>query len=312
MGDAADPGRFEDATRRHPETTSESPIGVFDSGVGGLTVVAALRRRLPEESIVYLGDTARLPYGSKSAETVTQYTRKNVDFLLQRGVKAVVVACNTASALALPHLRSQSGRPAGAGGATSLWGVPVWGVIEPGARAAAAVTTGRIGVIATDSTVRSDAYGKALAEVAPGVRVESRACPLFVPLVEEGWHDDPITEQVAARYLGPLLARAEKPEGPGDPNDDERGIDTLVLGCTHYPLLHTLLQRVVGPGVTLVDSAASTAEEVARGLAEWGLLASGPAAEPRLHVTDANPGFADLARRILGDDGASLEWVEVT
>ncbi len=310
MGDAADPGRFEDATQRHPETTSESPIGVFDSGVGGLTVVAALRRRLPDESIVYLGDTARLPYGSKSPETVTQYTRKNVDFLLQRGVKAVVVACNTASALALPHLRSPSGRPAGGGGgATELWGVPVWGVIEPGARAAAAVTAGRVGVIATDSTVRSDAYAKALAEVAPGVRVESRACPLLVPLVEEGWHDDPITEQVAARYLEPLLAGGDGAEEPGE---QIGGIDTLVLGCTHYPLLHTLLQRVVGPGVTLVDSAASTAEEVARGLAELGLLASGPAAEPRLHVTDANPGFADLARHILGDEGASLEWVEVT
>jgi len=283
--------------------TSDSPIGVFDSGVGGLTVVAALRRRLPDEAIVYLGDTARLPYGSKSPETVTQYTRKNVDFLLQRGVKAVVVACNTASALALPHLRAQRDQPPGAGGATALWGVPVWGVIGPGARAAAAATSGRVGVIATESTVRSNAYPEALAEIAPELHVESRACPLFVPLVEEGWHDDPITEQVAARYLRPLLEGA---------NGDHRGIDTLVLGCTHYPLLHTLLQRVVGPDVTLVDSAASTADEVARGLAERDLLASsGPSAKPRLYVTDANPGFADLARRILGDDGASLEWVEV-
>ena len=302
--------RTDDDAHRHPEVSAESPIGVFDSGVGGLTVVAALRRRLPDESIVYLGDTARLPYGSKSPETVTQYTRKNVDFLLQRGVKAVVVACNTDSALALPHLRAQRDQPAGAGGATALWGVPVWGVIGPGARAAAAATAGRVGVIATESTVRSDAYARALAEVAPEVRVSSRACPLFVPLVEEGWHDDPVTEQVAARYLEPLL-RGERGED-GDGIDDGRGIDTLVLGCTHYPLLQGLLQRVVGPGVTLVDSAASTAEEVARGLEERGLLASGPAAEPRLHVTDANPGFADLARRILGDDEASLEWVEVT
>ena len=171
-------------------------------------MVAALRRRLPRESILYLGDTARLPYGSKSPDTVLQYTRKNLDFLLGRGVKAVVIACNTASALALPRL----GAPP----------VPTWGVVEPGARRAAAVSAGRVGVIATASTVRSDAYRRALLACRPGLEVRSLACPLFVPLVEEGWHDDPIAEQVARRYLEPLLAA---------------GVDTLLLGCTHYPLL---------------------------------------------------------------------------
>jgi glutamate racemase len=260
-----------------------SPIGVFDSGIGGLTVVAALRRRLPGESIVYLGDTARLPYGSKSAETVTSYTRKNVAFLLDKGVKAVVVACNTASALALSNLTAP---------------VPVWGVIEPGARRAAAATFGRrVGVIATESTVRSDAYARALRRIDPGLRVNSRACPLFVPLVEEGWHDDPVTEQVAQRYLAPLLAD---------------GIDTLVLGCTHYPLLRPLLQRVAGSEVTLVDSAASTADEVARDLAGAGLAAApGAAAELSLFVTDASSGFATFARRILDDESLRLQWVEV-
>jgi glutamate racemase len=173
-------------------------IGVFDSGVGGLTVAAALRRRLPGESILYLGDTARLPYGSKSPDTVTRYTRRNIEFLTERGVKAVVVACNTASALALPHLDPH---------------VPTWGVIEPGARKAAAVSHGRVGVIATEATVLSDAYPRALRALRPDLVILSQACPLFVPLVEEGWLDDPITEQVAERYLRPLL---------------DAGIDTLV------------------------------------------------------------------------------------
>jgi glutamate racemase len=258
-------------------------IGVFDSGVGGLTVVAALARRLPRESIVYLGDTARLPYGSKSAATVTQYTRNNLRFLLARGVKAVVVACNTASALALPHLEPE---------------VPTWGVVEPGAQRAGAASRGHVGVLATESTVRSDAYGRALARLAPHLRVSSRACPLFVPLVEEGWHDDPITEQVARRYLEPLLAD---------------GVDTLVLGCTHYPLLRPLLARVAGDGVALVDSAESVAEEVARGLAGAGLEAPpGAAPEHHLFVTDASAGFAAFARRILGSETTPLEWVEVT
>ncbi len=264
-------------------------IGVFDSGVGGLTVVAALRRRLPRESILYLGDTARLPYGSKSPATVRRYTERNVEFLVRRGVKAVVVACNTASALALPELALP---------------VPTWGVIEPGAERAAALSAGRIGVIATDATVRSDAYAIALRRLRPELAIVSRACPLFVPLVEEGWHDDPVTAQVADRYLRPLLAE---------------GIDTLVLGCTHYPLLAAVLARVAGPGVQLIDSAEAVAAAVADGLAERGLarpdsaVAAGQAAAPylRLCVTDAGPSFQALARGILADPELCLEWVEV-
>jgi glutamate racemase len=258
-------------------------IGVFDSGVGGLTVVSALRRRLPGESILYLGDTARLPYGSKSPDTVTRYTRRNIEFLTERGVKAVVVACNTASALALPAL--------------DLQGVPTWGVIEPGARAAAAASRGKVGVIATEATVRSDAYPRALRALRPDLEILSQPCPLFVPLVEEGWHDDPITEQVAERYLRPLL---------------DAGIDTLVLGCTHYPLLVPVLRRVAGPDVALVDSAEAVAEVVAGGLATGGIeAADSHAPEHHVCVTDAGEKFHQLAGRILGED-VTLEWVEVT
>lgn len=256
-------------------------IGVFDSGVGGLTVVSALRRRLPTESILYLGDTARLPYGSKSPDTVTRYTRRNIEFLTDRGVKAVVVACNTASALALPNL--------------DMHEMPTWGVIEPGARKAAAVSRGKVGVIATEATVRSDAYPKALRALRPDLEILSQPCPLFVPLVEEGWHDDPVTEEVARRYLRPLL---------------EEGIDTLVLGCTHYPLLVPVLQRVAGPEVALVDSAEVVAEMVAGGLTERRLEATHP---PTHHfcVTDTGETFQRIARRILQDPGVTLEWVEV-
>lgn len=256
-------------------------IGVFDSGVGGLTVVSALRRRLPGESILYLGDTARLPYGSKSRETVSRYTRRNIEFLTERGVKAVVVACNTASALALPDL--------------DMHDLPTWGVIEPGARKAAALSRGKVGVIATEATVRSDAYPRALRRLRPELEILSQPCPLFVPLVEEGWHDDPITEEVAERYLRPLL---------------DAGIDTLVLGCTHYPLLVSVLRRVAGPEVTLVDSAESVAEMVAEGLAERHLEAAQPAAH-HFCVTDTGETFTRIARRILQDPAVELEWVEV-
>jgi len=262
-----------------------TPIGVFDSGVGGLTVVAALERRLPGESILYLGDTARLPYGTKSPATVMRYTRRNVDFLLDRGVKAVVIACNTASALALEALQAEAPP------------VPVWGVVEPGAQRALEVSRGHVGVVATESTILSDAYARTLRRLAPGLRVESLACPLFVPLVEEGWHDDPIAEQIAHRYLDPLLAA---------------GIDTLLLGCTHYPLLVPTLRRVVGDAIRLVDSAEAMAEVVATGLERGGLLA--PAGDPLAHVcvTDAGERFAGLARRILGRDNVSLELVDVS
>jgi len=257
------------------------PIGVFDSGVGGLTVAAALARALPGESILYLGDTARLPYGTKSPETVARYTQANVDFLAARGVKAVVVACNTASALALDRL------------ATDL---PVWGVVEPGAARAAEASRGRVGVIATEATVLSDAYGRALKRRRPALEVVSRACPLFVPLVEEGWLDDPVTEAVARRYLEPLVAA---------------GIDTLVLGCTHYPLLVPLLERVVGAGIALVDSAAAVAAQVARELPRRRLETAGDVRrEDHFCVTDGSARFGRLAREILARD-VTLELVDV-
>jgi glutamate racemase len=256
------------------------PIGVFDSGVGGLTVAAALERRLPAESILYLGDTARLPYGTKSEQTVARYTQTNVDFLAGRGVKAVVVACNTASALALPHL------------ATAL---PVWGVIEPGAERAVELSAGRVGVIATESTVRSEAYAQALRRRRADLEVLSRACPLLVPLVEEGWLDDPVTSAVLVRYLAPLLAA---------------GIDTLVLGCTHYPLLAPAIRAVTGPDVRLVDSAEAVAAEVAAGLAERGLESDRHTGADHICVTDAAAHFERLARTIL-ERPVRLELVDL-
>jgi glutamate racemase len=260
-------------------------IGVFDSGVGGLTVAAALRRRLPREHLLYLGDTARLPYGTKSPATVRRYTRLNIDFLLRRDVKAIVVACNTASALALDWMESP---------------VPLWGVVEPGARRAVEVTRGRVGVLATESTVDSGAYARAISALAPETQVTSVPCPLFVPLVEEGWHDDPVAETVAHRYLDGLL---------------RDGVDTLVLGCTHYPLLIPTLERVAGPHVRLVDSAENVAEEVARELERGSIR---PAAEGSdaagidLFVTDNGPRFGRIAARILGQDSSPLELVDVT
>ena len=253
-------------------------------------MVSALTRRLPEESILYLGDTARLPYGDKSSRTVRRYTRRNVDFLLERGVKAVVVACNTASALALQELD---------------YDLPIWGVVGPGAAAAVAATRGRVGVIATESTIRSDAYGRAIRRLDASIEVHGQACPLFVPLVEEGWSDDPISEQIAERYLAPLL---------------DADVDTLVLGCTHYPLLKPILQRVVGAGVRLVDSAETVAREVTRGLGDQDLLAA-TGADHHFCVTDSGVHFARVAQDLLAHvPGAaagesvpeiSLELVEV-
>jgi len=273
------------------------PIGVFDSGVGGLTVAAALSRRLPRERLLYLGDTARLPYGTKSAATVRRYTQVNLDFLERRGVKAVVVACNTASALGLEGLAAN---------------VPVWGVIEPGAdRAAAATRNGRVGVIATESTVSSGAYADALRRLVPELGIWSQACPLLVPLIEEGWLDDPVTAEVAWRYLEPLLAH---------------DIDTLVLGCTHYPLIAPLIARLAGERVALVDSAAAVSDQVATELAHRGLLAvarqpdsaAAPAADSadagsagdHFCVTDSSQRFERIAGAFLGRKVA-LELVDI-
>jgi glutamate racemase len=264
------------------EVDRRAPIGVFDSGVGGLTVVAALQRLLPHEPILYLGDTARLPYGTKSPQTVLAYSRKNVGFLVERGVKAVVVACNTASAVTAGAIDPP---------------VPLWGVLQPGAQRAARLSRGRVGVIATESTVASDAYGKELRRLRPELEVISLACPLFVPLVEEGWHDDPVAREVARRYLEPLR---------------DSGIDTLVLGCTHYPLLRGVIAELMGDGVELVDSAEAVAEVVATELDRRGLLADGEGApEHHFCVTDVGDRFAKIGALFLGAERLSLEWVDV-
>lgn len=203
-------------------------IGVFDSGLGGLTILNALRRTLPHEDLIYFGDTANVPYGSKSKQTVTRFSLDIAHFLEQQGVKMIIVACNTASALALPELRKQCR-------------VPVLGVIEPGAQKAARSTkNGRIAVLGTEATVRSNAYPKAIAKQLPHARVWQQACPLFVPLVEENWAKKPVTQQIAQMYLTPVLRSKA---------------DTVILGCTHYPVLKTMLARVLGPRVKLVDSA---------------------------------------------------------
>lgn len=256
------------------------PIGVFDSGIGGLTVLAAMRRRLPGERFLYLGDTARLPYGTKSPETVARYALRAGAFLADRGVKLLVVACNTASATALPAL--EGGLP-----------VPVIGVVGPGARAALVVSRGRIGVIGTESTVASGAYPRALRERRAAVEVTALACPLFVPLAEEGWLDHPVTRQVAQEYLAPLASA---------------GIDTLILGCTHYPLLRGAIAAAVGDAVTLVDSAEAVADEVAALVTEQG-LAGGNGVE--LMVTDAAARFSRIAALILGPDTGPLELVDL-
>src|SRR5512147_2708139 len=262
-----------------------APLGVFDSGIGGLTVAHALFECLPHESVVYFGDTARVPYGPKSPETVRRYSGEILDLLVRRGVKMVVVACNTSTAHALDFLRARSP-------------VPVQGVIEPGARAAAAATrAGRIGVIGTAGTIASGAYERAIKAGRPGGEVVSRACPLFVPLVEEGWFDHAATELVAREYLQPLK---------------EQGVDVLVLGCTHYPLLKPLLSRVMGPDVTLIDSAAETALELARVLTTCGIAAADEReVTHRFVVSDDEARFRQVGARFIGERlaGAGAEVV---
>lgn len=260
-----------------------APLGVFDSGIGGLTVAHALFECLPHESVIYFGDTARVPYGPKSPDTVRRYSGEILDFLVARGVKMVVVACNTSTAHALDYLRHRSP-------------VPVLGVIEPGARAAVSATrAGRIGVIGTVGTVASGAYERAIKAIRADVTVVSRACPLLVPLVEEGWFDHPATELVAREYLQPLQAA---------------GVDVLVLGCTHYPLLKRLLERVMGPDVRLVDSAAETASAVRRELEANGLLApAGGHAFRRFVVSDDEQHFRRIGARFLGEHLQEVELV---
>jgi glutamate racemase len=257
------------------------PIGVFDSGVGGLTVLRALQERLPDESFIYLGDTARLPYGTKSPDTVARYARQAARVLVDRDVKLLVVACNTASAVAVEALRSE------------LAPLPVLGVIEPGAAAACTASTrGSIVVIATEGTVRGGAYERAIAALRPDARVKARPCPLFVALAEEGWVDGPVPEAAAQAYLGDLFG--------GEPEDD-----CLVLGCTHFPLLTGVIRAVVGSEIAIVDSAGTTADAVAALLATGGLLAPHPGrgsgrARTRLLATDGRERFARVGARFLG------------
>jgi glutamate racemase len=261
---------------------NSAPVGVFDSGIGGLTVAQEVIRQLPHESVIYFGDTARVPYGPKSPDTVRRYSREIAGYLREQGVKSIVIACNTATAHALGVLRDELD-------------MPVIGVVEPGARAAVAATTqGHIGVIGTVGTIKSGAYERAIRAIDPDVMITARACPLFVPLVEEGWTDHDATRLVAREYLEPLLA-AE--------------IDTLVLGCTHYPLLKPLLREVLGSSVRLIDSAEETAAETARTLAAASLAADANA-EPvyRFVASDDPLQFLQLGQRFLG---GTMEGVEI-
>ena len=273
------------------------PIGIFDSGVGGLTVYRALHERLPDERFVYLGDTARVPYGTKSLGTVERYAIENSLFLEAHGIKLLVVACNTASALALPAIRR----------AVS---VDVVGVIEPGARAAveASINSDRksVGVIATEATIQSGAYSKAIAGLAPEVRVLESACPLFVSLAEEGWADSDVARSVAAQYLSEI-------------KQDEVG--TLVLGCTHYPILRRIIQETMGEDVLLIDSGEAAARDVEMLLTERGLARETIEDHQRerqlcddldhFYVTDAAERFSRVAERFLGSAPSVLEAVEV-
>ena len=255
------------------EGAENSPLGVFDSGIGGLTVAAAIRELMPAEDIFYIGDTARVPYGGKSQQTIERYAIEITGLLLAEGAKVIVVACNTASALAIPKLED-------------LLKVPVLGVIEPGARAAVAATrNGHVGVIGTRATVYSRAYETAIHALNPEIRVSSQPCPMLVPLIEEGWLEDAITDQVIRRYLEKLV---------------RAGVDTLVLGCTHYPLLKDALQRFVGPEITLVDSAENCAAAVKQLLAREGLTVVGQSVgKLEVALTDRSDGFLRVAEQAL-------------
>jgi glutamate racemase len=273
-----------------------APIGVFDSGVGGLTVLRALQSQLTGEHFIYLGDTARLPYGTKDADTVVRYALQAGQALIARGVKALIVACNTVSAVAMPAM------------AQRFQGVPLIGVLHPGADAAVAATrSGRIAVIGTEATVRGGAYQRAILARRPDARISARACQLFVALAEEGWTEGPIARAVAERYLEPLFLAAGRPQSEAP--------DTLVLGCTHFPMLLETLRAVVGPEVAIVDSAATTAASAHALLRERGLIdavthASG--ARPlQLLATDGAARFAAIGARFLGRPIAPQE-VELT
>lgn len=266
-----------------------APIGVFDSGVGGLTVAREIMRQIPNERIIYFGDTARVPYGSKSKETIIRFSRQIIRFLQSKGVKAIVIACNTASALALDTVQPE-------------FDIPIIGVLRPGAKEAARVTkNGKIGVIATESTIESQVYTEVIHFHKPNAQVLGKPCPLFVPLVEEGWLKDPVTVEVANRYLEPLL---------------ESGIDTLIMGCTHYPLLRSTLRQIMGEKVNLVNPAYETARELKALLERDGLNNDGKqsyeGAMHEFYVSDAANKFKNFANSILpyGVDTTQLIHIE--
>jgi glutamate racemase len=272
--------------------SDERPVGLFDSGVGGLTVLDAIAHRLPHERLLYLGDTARLPYGTKSPETVRRYARRAVGFLLERGVKAVVVACNTASALALDAIEEMSP-------------VPVVGVVAPGAAAAVAAARAReaageprgpIAVLATEATVASDAYGRAIRALDPGREVLHTACPLFVPLAEEGWTENDVARAAAAIYLEPVGAS---------------GARVVVLGCTHYPLLVRTIARALPAATLLVDSAHAAADALEAALGPEARAAGEGTGETRVLVTDASDRLRRVAGRFLGRPAADLALVDL-
>ena len=266
----------------------DAPIGVFDSGVGGLTVAREIMRNLPSEKIVYFGDTARVPYGSKSKDTVIRYSRQIIHFLEEQQVKAIVIACNTASAFALDAVKDELD-------------IPVLGVIEAGAKVAAKETRNkRVGVIGTLGTVGSGIHEAYLKQLDPEITVIGKACPLFVPLVEEGWLHDPVTDEIASRYLSILK---------------ERYIDTLVLGCTHYPLLRSTMRRLMGEDVTLVNPAYETAIELRGLLAEHGLsrdpFAPFAGEKYQFYVSDLAEKFTDFASSILPEDVKETKKINI-
>ena len=262
----------------------DKPIGVFDSGIGGLTVVKQLAKEMPFEDIIYFGDTARVPYGTKSESTIKKFSIENVLFLLNFDVKLIIIACNTSSAIGLPFL-------------SRYFSVPIIGVIKPGAKAAIRSTrNGRVGVIGTTATILSKAYEKEIRALNPKVKVYSKDCPLFVPLVEEGWAGDGIVDIAARKYLSGLK---------------EKKIDTVILGCTHYPLLKPAIQKVMGRAVKLVDSAEETAREARNLLEECGLKYPGRrAGRSKFYVSDAPDKFLTVAKRFLGKDVKTAEQVK--
>src|SRR5216684_1094395 len=266
-----------------PTSAADRPIGVFDSGIGGLTVLKALTDALAGEDFIYLGDTARLPYGTKSNEVIIRYSKENTEFLLAKGIKMLVVACNTSSAVALDAIASDTM-------------VPVIGVIEPGARAAVkASRNGKIGVIGTEATIASGAYTRAIQRLGRRSEIYTRACPLLVPLAEEGWIDNEIAERTVEHYLESLK---------------QSGIDTLLLGCTHYPLLRAMFAHVLGASVRIVDSATATAVEVGERLRMLRLAKRGADGRHSFFVTETPDRFVRVGRRFLGPQVESAVRIE--